>query len=287
MSIRVLVLLIGVVAIGNGAALAATAPLMADPGEQIFDSKPKGTTADTTVGANPGLAKPPATAEPAPSGNPLWAIPLTSLTATRDRPLFSPSRRPPPPVMAAKPAAPPPPPPKPAEPEKPQLSLVGTVVAQTGEGIGLFVNADDRTPLRLKTGENHKGWVLREVRPRQVVLEKGQQIAVLEFPRRDANKPASVPPASVPPAAALPAAPPAPTAVLPAAPANPATKAVVDEVAATSSAPIDNPKARGGFSPPRDTGSQPTVAPTIIVQPPAIVFPEPQVNPFQQKTRLH
>ena len=28
-----------------------------------------------------------------PSGNPLWAIPMQLLTATRERPLFSPSRR--------------------------------------------------------------------------------------------------------------------------------------------------------------------------------------------------
>ena len=52
------------------------------------------------------------------AANPLWAIPLDSLTATRERPLFSVSRRPPPaPVAAAAPIveAPPPPPP-PSEP---------------------------------------------------------------------------------------------------------------------------------------------------------------------------
>jgi len=46
----------------------------------------------------------------APSGNPLWAIPLSGLSATRDRPLFTPSRRAPAaavagPVAAAPPAA--------------------------------------------------------------------------------------------------------------------------------------------------------------------------------------
>src|SRR5438045_3679915 len=35
----------------------------------------------------------------AQSGNPLWTIPLASLTATRERPIFTPSRRPPPPVQ--------------------------------------------------------------------------------------------------------------------------------------------------------------------------------------------
>src|SRR6516165_2807674 len=35
------------------------------------------------------------------SGNPLWAVPLRSLSVTSERPIFSPSRRPPiPPVVA-------------------------------------------------------------------------------------------------------------------------------------------------------------------------------------------
>src|SRR5262249_59935905 len=49
------------------------------------------------------------------AGNPLWAVPLSALTVTRDRPLFSASRRPPPPAGVAPPpvvrAKPPPPPP--------------------------------------------------------------------------------------------------------------------------------------------------------------------------------
>src|ERR1700721_2394532 len=37
---------------------------------------------------------------PAPQpGNPLWAVPFSSLTVTRERPLFSASRRPPPPPV--------------------------------------------------------------------------------------------------------------------------------------------------------------------------------------------
>src|SRR6201995_4331257 len=46
---------------------------------------------------------PPAEPERPLSANPLWAIPLTKLSGTRDRPIFSPSRRPPPPVVAAEP----------------------------------------------------------------------------------------------------------------------------------------------------------------------------------------
>ena len=39
--------------------------------------------------------------KPPPSGNPLWSVPLSVLTATRERPVFSASRRPMPPAVAA------------------------------------------------------------------------------------------------------------------------------------------------------------------------------------------
>src|SRR5215510_16368096 len=67
-------------------------------------------------------------------GNPLWAIPLNTLTATRARPIFSSSRRPPPPAIVAAPYVPPPPPPASREPERPPLALVGTV-AGGNEGL--------------------------------------------------------------------------------------------------------------------------------------------------------
>jgi general secretion pathway protein N len=122
-------------------------------------------------------------------GNPLWAIPLKQLSATRERPLFAPSRRPPPPVVREFPTAalPPPPPPKPSEPEKPLLTLVGTV-AGDGEGIGVFVDPASRTVLRLKTGESHNGWLLRSVQRREVILEKGHDTSVLVLPAPDMKK---------------------------------------------------------------------------------------------------
>jgi hypothetical protein len=251
------VLLIVLFMIGDAEAQVATAPLVVEPRGSVSATKPAATPGLTPPAPSNAAAS---TGERAPGSNPLWTIPLTSLTATRERPLFSPSRRPPPPpVVVAKAPPPPPPPPKPAEPEKPKLSLVGTVLGETGEGIGLFMNLADLTPLRLKVGEDHKGWVLREVRPRQVVLEKGQQTAVLELPRHDMNKDGSEPPPA----------------------------AVVGEVAATSSSPSNNPKATGGFSPPPPTGA-PAVA-TMVIQPPVITSPPP-VNPFPansfQKARL-
>jgi len=46
---------------------------------------------------------PPAAPARTLSANPLWGIPLTQLPGTRDRPIFSPSRRPPPPEVVAEP----------------------------------------------------------------------------------------------------------------------------------------------------------------------------------------
>src|SRR5262249_27063735 len=134
MSKRALVLLIGVVVIGNVEALAVAPPQIVDPGDEKFEQKPHGfepwpksvepqpngpatRPAGAPADGGPSLAQPAAASEP--SANPLWAIPLRQLTATRERPPFSPSRRPRA-ALAAKPPPAPAPPPKPAEPEKPQ-----------------------------------------------------------------------------------------------------------------------------------------------------------------------
>jgi general secretion pathway protein N len=119
------------------------------------------------------------------SANPLWAIPLGSLSTTRERPLFTPSRKPPapPPVVST---APPPEPAKPVyvpppEPEKPQLSLVGVVTGVSG-GFAVFLNNTTRDIIRLKLGEGNDGWVLRSVKAREAVLEKNHQTAVIGLP---------------------------------------------------------------------------------------------------------
>ena len=50
------------------------------------------------------IARPaPATSKPAPRGNPLWSVPLSALTGTQERPIFSAMRRPPPRAVAAAP----------------------------------------------------------------------------------------------------------------------------------------------------------------------------------------
>jgi len=114
-----------------------------------------------------------------PSGNPLWTIPLSQLAITRDRPIFSPSRRPPPPVAAAPiyvaPAAPRV---AKAEPERPPLILVGTIAGEN-DAIAVFVLQGTGTTVRLHTNDSHEGWVLRSVQGREATLQKGGASAVM------------------------------------------------------------------------------------------------------------
>jgi general secretion pathway protein N len=171
-----------------GLARAAIGP--ATSGEAIAES------AFVVPGETQGRAPPPEPANPpaalplassselAPtSANPLWAIPLSALTATRDRPLFSASRRPPPAAVA--PVAivrPPPPPPPPPEPERPNLALVGTILGGS-ESYGIFIDQSSRGPLRLRLGQQHEGWTLRSVQKREATLEKDQQSVVVAMPQ--------------------------------------------------------------------------------------------------------
>jgi hypothetical protein len=257
-------------------------------------------TAPKPNSAGQGVAAPSASSsnDRAPSANPLWAIPLRKLTETRDRPLFSPSRRPPPVVVAK--AAPPPPPPqptKPQEPEKLQLALVGTILGAGDEGIGVFLSAANMGSFRLKAGEDHQGWVLRAVRPREVELVKGQQVTVLQLPvhepgkelgkgpGNELGKPGPLPPPaaassarlaapSVAPASVPPAEPSAP----PPAPANGVPEAA-DQVASAAFPPGITSRPKFKMPKPSDT---PAMANAAVIQPPVIVPPDPFVNPFQK-----
>ena len=118
-----------------------------------------------------------------PTGNPLWGVPLSTLTATRERPLFTPSRRAPAPAVAGPVAAAPAPPPAPppAEPERPQLVLVGAI-ANGSEGIAVFLDQATNNVIRLRTGQDHSGWVLRSVKGREATLQKDQQTTTLTLP---------------------------------------------------------------------------------------------------------
>jgi general secretion pathway protein N len=128
------------------------------------------------------VTSPPAPVAPASeralSANPLWAIPLAQLPITRDRPIFSPSRRPPPPAVAPAAAPKVATPVKPREPERPQLSLIGTV-ASDDEAFGIFLDLSTKAALRLKVGEDYQGWKLRSVQGREATLEKDQRVVPL------------------------------------------------------------------------------------------------------------
>lgn len=133
------------------------------------------------------VARPPELQPAAPertlSPNPLWDIPLSNLTATRERPIFSPSRRPPPPLVAtAPPPKAPPPPPKPPRVERPQLTLVGTIGGRE-ESFAIFVDQGTKAALRLKIGDDYQGWKLRAVQGRDATLERDQQTTILTLPQ--------------------------------------------------------------------------------------------------------
>jgi general secretion pathway protein N len=142
--------------------------------------------------APPGFTLPPDTPDPLrprlaipgarePRGNPLWGISVKSLTATRERPLFVPSRRPPPPAVAGPPAPPPVKAAPPPEPDTPRLSLVGAIAGER-EGIGIFLDERTRDIVRLKTGENHLGWVLTSIKGREATLSKDRETVLLSLP---------------------------------------------------------------------------------------------------------
>ena len=61
--------------------------------------------------------------------------------------------------------------------------LVGTIAGDK-ESFGIFLDNSANTVLRLKTGEGHKGWILREVHSRETVLEKDDKTATLALPVR-------------------------------------------------------------------------------------------------------
>lgn len=164
----------------KGQAMLVVAPMIADPTEPGI-----GAVGPGAVSPGPGPIEPARSAarDHPPTGNPLWAVPLKLLSVTRERPIFSPSRRPPPPpVLAAARAAPvKPPPPNPAEPDHPLLSLVGTIVGES-ESIGIFLDPATKDVIRLRTGQDHAGWILRSVRGREATFDKDHRTATLALP---------------------------------------------------------------------------------------------------------
>lgn len=144
-------------------------------------------TAPVLVTAPPPIKAPPPAA---PSANPLWAIPLKLLVNTRERPIFSQSRRPPPAVVVAAPVEVPPPPSPPRVIEKPRLSLMGTIV-NGSDGYAIFMDQGTKTAVRVRLGSLYQGWALKVLRPGAASLEREGENVEITFPK-PANDPGSV-----------------------------------------------------------------------------------------------
>jgi hypothetical protein len=130
--------------------------------------------------ANPEAEK---VASPVAGGNPLRAIPLSSLPVTRQRPIFLPSRRPARGLELAsaqsQPAAP-------VTQSRPNLTLLGTIAGET-DGTAIFLDETSKSIVRLKTGEGRLGWKLQLVSRRQATLQKGSETAIFVLPNSAAK----------------------------------------------------------------------------------------------------
>src|SRR5437899_218164 len=186
-----LALLSGGVLLGglSSGLLAATSSLDVVPGERAggaADSVDLGTV--KPIGAPPNRE----TAKPVPRGNPLWSVPLTALSVTQERPIFSASRRPPAQAVIAPPAEQAAAPSNPAEPERPPLALIGAVVGD-GDSIAVFVDRTSQKMIRLRPGESHGGWVLKTVLRREVTLRKADRSETIELKGIDVPVQAAAP----------------------------------------------------------------------------------------------
>jgi NADH dehydrogenase FAD-containing subunit len=113
---------------------------------------------------------PPAAATAPPPGSPVAALLLERFSATRERPLFSPTRRPPPPPPAPVVGAPPPP------PAPPKVTLLGTVM-DAGEARALVNLESANKMLRLRIGDDIEGWKVTHIETRRLVLSREDRLA--------------------------------------------------------------------------------------------------------------
>jgi general secretion pathway protein N len=137
-----------------------------------------------TLGSNAAVAEQQQLSAAALS-NPVAAQSLDELSATLDRPLFSPGRRPPapPPPPAVQAAAPPAPPPSP-----PNLILFGVVM--DGEGARALVRTSaDKKILRAQIGDDIDGWKVSQIEGRKVVLSLDGRFATFTLFSGDHGRP--------------------------------------------------------------------------------------------------
>jgi hypothetical protein len=117
-----------------------------------------------------------------PKGNPLSSIPLSELSETRDRPLFSTTRRPPPAEGAVVAASKTSVEDKPPGPELPPFVLKGTVLG-LNDRVAVLLDPTTNRTAQLRLGTSDSGWTVLSVSPRSIVLRKGELLTTLELPR--------------------------------------------------------------------------------------------------------
>jgi type IV secretory pathway VirB10-like protein len=128
--------------------------------------------------------------------NPLAGLDASSLSAFRDKPLFTPSRRRPEPEAAPEPepvveAAPAPPPEAPA----PNLKLQGVVIGDEG-AVAVLQDLDGGGMQRLRLGDMVSGWLVTDIGDVAVRLtlgEREQEYWLFDPQARAAQAPAAEP----------------------------------------------------------------------------------------------
>jgi hypothetical protein len=106
--------------------------------------------------------------------SPLAVHPVDRLSATRERPLFSPSRRPP---------APPPPiinPPPPPPPGPPNVTLVG-IVMDADEARAIVQSGPKNEIRRVRIGDDIGGWKVVQIEGRRLVLKLDSRLATFSM----------------------------------------------------------------------------------------------------------
>lgn len=160
-----------VLGVTSGPVAAGDAPAQAAAGRP--KAEPTIQAATTTAATNTPAAAPLDVA----AQNPLARNSLEQLAATRDRPLFSPSRRPPPPPIAR--VEPPPPPPPP-----PQVALMGVVI--DGEGVRALIRPGPMQPFVLvRVGGVVAGWHVTEIEDKRLVLALDDRKATFTLFKED------------------------------------------------------------------------------------------------------
>jgi general secretion pathway protein N len=183
-------------------ALALVSPFVAQAGQIPVHGGPDVTaaiegapSADRTLieRLQPPAAPAPFIPDAPVKSNPLWSIPLSALSETRDRPLFNIARRPLPPakvvaVSASKPSAED----KPPEFEAPPFALMGTILTSKARVAVLLDQATSRVT-QLRQRKIDSGWTALSVGLRSIVFRKGELQRTLNLPGPNTSPTGAIP----------------------------------------------------------------------------------------------